>query len=307
MSQASSNWLNLKKKLPKPVASENHHPKRKRSGSISSSSNTEKKTRMSNYDNDAHDTQDIQTTHTTLAKPTPSILPTQVSGIKAEIGKYLAMDCEMVGVGRDGEESVLARVSIVNYHGAVIYDTFVRPVEKVTDFRTWVSGVTFKDVEKAPTFSHVQKHVSDLLHNRILVGHAIANDLKALLLTHPPLSIRDTAKYEQLHSIAKTKRPKLKALAKLVLGIDIQENEHSSVIDAQATMEVYKRYQSLWEATLARQAKIFQAKKGGKKGSSGKKSNNGGKKKNTVDVNSSSTPTPASADDWWNQSAMTTA
>lgn len=244
---------------------------------------------------------------TGVVKPTASILPTEVTGPKAEIGKYLAMDCEMVGVGRDGEESVLARVSIVNYHGAVIYDTFVRPMEKVTDFRTWVSGVTFKDVEKAPLFSEVQKHVADLLEGRILIGHAINNDLRALLLTHPPSHIRDTAKYEQLHTIAKTKRPKLKALAKLVLGIDIQENEHSSVIDAQATMEVYKRYQSLWEGTLARQAKILQAKKSGKKGA--KKSNNSNsKKKSPVNLNSAAPTTPsASSSDWWNESAMTTA
>lgn len=55
--------------------------------------------------------------------------------------KALAMDCEMVGVGKDGVESALARVSLVNQHGHCIYDKFVRPREKVTDFRTHVSGV----------------------------------------------------------------------------------------------------------------------------------------------------------------------
>lgn len=54
----------------------------------------------------------------------------------------MAIDCEMVGVGPDGTESALARVSIVNYHGAVLMDKFVKPQEKVTDFRTEVSGVT---------------------------------------------------------------------------------------------------------------------------------------------------------------------
>lgn len=306
MSQASSNWLNLKKKLPKPTASTaststNKHTKRKRSNENPKPRTEDtKKTRMSETP-----TSGTKEVITGVVKPTASILPTEVTGAKAEVGKYLGMDCEMVGVGKDGEESVLARVSIVNYHGAVIYDTFVRPLEKVTDFRTWVSGVTYKDVEKAPLFSEVQKHVADLLDGRILIGHAISNDLKALLLTHPPLSIRDTAKYEQLHTIAKTKRPKLKALAKLVLGIDIQENEHSSVIDAQATMEIYKRYQSLWEATLARQAKIFQAKKSGKRGS--KKSSSGGKKKGSVNINASAPSASSSAGDWWNDSAMTTA
>lgn len=52
----------------------------------------------------------------------------------------------MVGVGPEGSESTLARVSIVNYHGAVVLDRFVRPREKVTDYRTWVSGVREEDL-----------------------------------------------------------------------------------------------------------------------------------------------------------------
>lgn len=48
----------------------------------------------------------------------------------------------MVGVGPEGKESALARVSIVNYYGNVILDKFVLPREKVVDYRTHVSGIT---------------------------------------------------------------------------------------------------------------------------------------------------------------------
>ena len=58
------------------------------------------------------------------------------------MGKYIAIDCEMVGVGPGGIRSALARVSIVNFHGHVILDTFVKPIEAVTDYRTSVSGIT---------------------------------------------------------------------------------------------------------------------------------------------------------------------
>lgn len=61
--------------------------------------------------------------------------------------KCLAMDCEMVGVGATGDESVLARISVVNQHGHCVYDKFVKPKEKVTDYRTWVSGVRPEDLE----------------------------------------------------------------------------------------------------------------------------------------------------------------
>lgn len=40
---------------------------------------------------------------------------------------------------------------------------------------------------------------------------------------------RDTSKYAPLQGLARTKRPGLKTLAKLVLGVDIQSGEHSSV------------------------------------------------------------------------------
>lgn len=62
------------------------------------------------------------------------------------LGKYLGLDCEMVGVGIDGSESSLARVSLVNYHGAVILDEYVRQKERVVDYRTKWSGIRPKDL-----------------------------------------------------------------------------------------------------------------------------------------------------------------
>ena len=63
----------------------------------------------------------------------------------------IGMDCEMVGVGYGGTDSVLARVSIVNCHGHCVYDKFVKPREKVTDYRTHVSGIRPKDLENGNT------------------------------------------------------------------------------------------------------------------------------------------------------------
>jgi RNA exonuclease 4 len=52
----------------------------------------------------------------------------------------------MVGVGPSGSESALARVSLVNFHGAVQLDAFVRPRERVVDYRTEFSGVRERDM-----------------------------------------------------------------------------------------------------------------------------------------------------------------
>lgn len=42
-------------------------------------------------------------------------------------GKYVGLDCEMVGIGPDGKQSALARACVVDFNGNVLYDRFVRP------------------------------------------------------------------------------------------------------------------------------------------------------------------------------------
>lgn len=160
----------------------------------------------------------------------------------AEAGKFIAMDCEMVGVGPNPDkESALARISIVDYNGHQLYDSFVLPKESVTDYRTHVSGITPQLLRSARTLELVQKDVAKLLDGRILVGHAIKNDLDALLLGHPKRDIRDTSKYPPYRAVSKGRSPGLKKLAQELLGITIQSGQHSSVEDARATMLLFRR------------------------------------------------------------------
>ena len=162
--------------------------------------------------------------------------------INAEAGKYIAIDCEMVGVGPTPDsDSALARVSIVNYHGHQVYDSFVKPKEAVTDYRTFVSGITPQLLQTARTLEAVQADVAKLLNGKILIGHSIRNDLDALLLGHPRRDIRDTGRYAGYRQLAGGKTPGLKKLAREVLGVDIQGGEHSSIEDARATMLLFRR------------------------------------------------------------------
>ncbi|KAJ5585452.1 uncharacterized protein N7459_005252 [Penicillium hispanicum] len=166
----------------------------------------------------------------------------------AELGKYVAMDCEMVGVGPNPDnDSVLARVSIVNFNGDQIYDSYVRPKEMVTDWRTHVSGIAPKHMVEARSLEQVQKEVSEIMDGRILVGHAVSNDLDALLLGHPKRDIRDTSKHPEYRKIAGGGSPRLKMLAEHFLGLKIQEGAHSSVEDARATMALYRRDKGAFE------------------------------------------------------------
>ena len=170
----------------------------------------------------------------------------------AEAGKYISIDCEMVGVGPASVDSALARISIVDYHGHQLYDSFVLPKEPVTDYRTFVSGITPQLLKSARTFAAVQTDVAKLLDGRILVGHAIRHDLDALLLGHPKRDIRDTSRYPVFRQLAGGRTPSLKTLAREVLGVDIQSGEHSSVEDARATMLMFRKEKEGFEREHAK-------------------------------------------------------
>jgi len=76
-------------------------------------------------------------------------------------GKFVAVDCEMVGIGPDGKASSLAWVSVVNFHGVVPLDEFVRQRERVVDYQTEYSGIRPGElILRAKPFAVVQKQVA---------------------------------------------------------------------------------------------------------------------------------------------------
>lgn len=266
MSGLSSNWKSLQKKLgtsgSKTKTKVSQTSKISKSGTLKSSSTKKTTTKsaaaavtekfdphsVSKINSSASGkiiaskvlkNEDAELALTTTSEGSTQLMTPSVMGKKSEIGNYLSLDCEFVGVGPGGADSALARISIVNYYGHVIIDKFVRPKERVTDWRTWVSGVTPKDMKNAVSFESVQKEVSDLLESRILVGHAVQNDLKVLMISHPKHSIRDTSHHKPFRQLVKG-TPSLKVLAQEVLNINIQSGEHSSVEDAQATMLLFR-------------------------------------------------------------------
>lgn len=71
----------------------------------------------------------------------------------------VALDCEMVGTGPGGRCSELARCSILDYHGNVLYDKYVRPCQPVTDYRTRWSGIRRHHLHNATPFAQAREEV----------------------------------------------------------------------------------------------------------------------------------------------------
>ncbi|KAJ7745977.1 ribonuclease H-like domain-containing protein [Mycena olivaceomarginata] len=253
---ASSNWLALQKTLPKARKrdSSSHESPRKRRKIEHSRSPPppDIAVKVSAPKSTLDDADTVKNGESVPALRKMIFGHVEYSDLQRQPGKYLALDCEMVGVGPEGAESVLARVSLVNFHGAVQLDEFVRPRERVVDYRTEFSGVRAGDMVNAKPFPAVQSLVAALIKDRVLIGHAVHNDLKALLLSHPHTATRDTQYYAGKSGVVKSKRIALRKLVQQELGATIQGGEHSSVTDARATMAVYRLHRKEWEKSAPR-------------------------------------------------------
>ena len=171
----------------------------------------------------------------------------------------------MVGVGPMGRISVLARVSMVDWDGRVVLDEYVQPSQPVTDYRTYVSGVTAHHLETAThTTQSIRPVVLTLLQDKILVGHGLKADLQVLGITHPWYDIRDTAKYEPFMQVRfddgilwpRKLRDLCAARKHLLQGLGLPQNfqqegaAHCSVADALAALRLYQTVRAKWEKVM---------------------------------------------------------
>lgn len=158
-----------------------------------------------------------------------------------EGSRTFALDCEFC---QAASGKVLTRISIVNFDNDVVYDTFVKPDEEVTDYLTRYSGVTEEIVNAATvTLQDVQKKLLETVSSTdILVGHSLNSDLNVLQMKHPRI-IDTSIIYD--HARGPPAKPGLKWLAQVHLRRDIQQGEslgkgHSSVEDSIACMDLVK-------------------------------------------------------------------
>jgi len=175
--------------------------------------------------------------------------------VKKSYSHLIALDCEMV----EGTsiEHMLARVSLVDYEGRVIYDAYVKPTEPVRDYRTNITGITKEVLDrKGEGFNQVRARVLEYLKDKVVVGHAVHHDFEALQIPQPEHSqIRDTCLYSPLRPPKRKTTPSLRLLAEYWLDKQVQEASHSSVEDARTTMMIYKRFSDQWEESLRNSSK----------------------------------------------------
>jgi len=121
----------------------------------------------------------------------------------------------------EGNIHELARCSIVNYNGYVLFDKFIKPKRRITNFLTWVSGVTPAKIKNSPTYDEVKDEILGILANKKIVGHSLKNDFEALGYYPEEHNIRDLAHYRQIRNQGKILS--LKKMCDQLLNFTIQE------------------------------------------------------------------------------------
>ena len=171
------------------------------------------------------------------------------------LSQLVAVDCGLASC-MGNERAQLRRVCIVDGTGSPLLNETVKVQPNKykkyqTDLARAVSARLPRINECGDELSQgidckeVQRRAAALIAGKIVVGHSVAFDLKALgLKQHPPQMVRDTATYGPFRK-PNGQSEKLSVLVKSRLRRDIQHpgKFHCCLEDARAALDLYK---SVW-------------------------------------------------------------
>ncbi|KAF8971517.1 hypothetical protein BDZ97DRAFT_2033184 [Flammula alnicola] len=147
---------------------------------------------------------------------------------------------------------MVARVSLIDYRGHIMLDTYVRPTHPVEDYRTSETGLRYLHLCEAPFFVDVQQKVAALIRNKILVGHRIWNFLSVLGLSHSALHTRDLALFRPLRKRLKSHSVvELSTLVRIFMGRNLGFEHEDSLEFSRAAMDLFRSCEEVFEGIIA--------------------------------------------------------
>lgn len=166
--------------------------------------------------------------------------------------EVLALDCEFVEVGY---LHVLARVSIVNFSGETVYDSFVKPIvplSEVTDYVTHITGIKPGMLDSAPDYDLVNEVALRIMSGKLVIGHSLEGDFAKFksipeVETVHYIDITDLPAYRKANGTKKS----LKKLTEEHLNAKIQVGAHSSVVDARAALALYRHKEAFFQKHIS--------------------------------------------------------
>jgi len=165
-------------------------------------------------------------------------------GKRGKETKILALDCERILTAKGDR---LARVSVVNFYGNIVFDTLVKPWAKVIDYREGITGLKAEDLKHAPSYPKVAPLLKKILNDKVVIGHSLSQDFDHLKLNEDEYqcTFRDISQFSLFQKTTGGEKGlaykrKLKDLASDFLNAKIQAGHHSSIIDARTALALYR-------------------------------------------------------------------
>lgn len=150
----------------------------------------------------------------------------------------ISLDCEMIETDLGDE---CCRLSVVKEDGTVVSDLFLKPIGKIIDLRTEVSGISMEKIDSAEySSSDVVKIMSKYASKEtIICGHSLENDFRAMKLIHK--KVIDTSILYNKDAAFPYKPSLVKLYIKYFKKNFRDENySHDSIDDARAAMDLVK-------------------------------------------------------------------
>jgi len=169
--------------------------------------------------------------------------------------KYVAAAAQVVYSGYGIQWAPIAiKVTMTDYRGFVIYDTFAPISQPVDAYQLMQAGLLPHFQTSIPTLEEVRAKVASLLHDKILVGYALWEFLSVLGLSHPAINTRDTALFLPFRRSLGYNPHHMAPLAILIntfMHRDIGLHGDIPVENARAALDLFRSCQKIWEDMIA--------------------------------------------------------
>lgn len=196
----------------------------------------------------------------------PQMETPQPSTLVAIDAEFVSLQREEIDIKADGSRETvrptrlgLARVSVLrgsgDDEGIPFIDDYITIAEPVVDYLTEFSGIYPGDLDRA-TSRHVlcslkvaYKKLWLLLNlGCIFIGHGLLKDFRTINIQVPKSQVIDTVDLFYIRS--RQRKLNLRFLAWLLLGEEIQLEEHDSVEDARTALRLWKKWREFEDAGI---------------------------------------------------------
>lgn len=157
---------------------------------------------------------------------------------------YICLDLETTGLSVYEDEIIeIAMARCVNDEITDRYETFVKPVKRISSTIYSITGISNEMTENAPAIRDIIEEIMDFIGSETVLGHNVGFDYRFLAKAAADSGIKYSARVIDTYMLSKKyiKDIKSRSLENLCAYYGIENIHHRAGADVISTIEVYKR------------------------------------------------------------------